>query len=455
MSKIALIVDDSRLACKIMSNMLETMDIQSVEVYSAEEALDYLQHHKPDMIFLDQTMPGMDGLQTIKVIKSNPITATIPVLMYTAKQGEVYVGQARALGAVDVLPKGMEKDYLLQALTKLGFVSAKMSSEGEPVFTERRVTSETALKEDIHEQLLKGDSKSPTLDAEPGWKSFWRQEVEPFLNRQKKSHVNVIQYSSRLQTRKIIKEIYQTLEQFEHALISRIQAQQDFKEATDIAHKNSGQKRMLLIAALIIIFQMGIFWQLFKGNHLDESLKKIQAGQENLTNHVNEQLSEIDNKLTILKKSTTDATEQLPLNKIIPSVALINDFGDVVVENLYLSDSEQDTYLGVTAKGYQIVVNQQGEVGLPLENRYFFNDDCHGNAFVESNKAMVFRGNRGEIWYVDKFALETTVTVGSILNTADECSVDTDEVLNLRLLERDFQVETGIDESHIMRLLFR
>lgn len=109
----------------------------------------------------------------------------------------------------------------------------------------------------------------------------------------------------------------------------------------------------------------------------------------------------------------------------------------------------------MTAKGYQIVVNLQGEVGWPLENRYFYSDDCHGDAFVKSNKAMVFRGSKGEIWYVDKYALETSMTAGSILNAADECSFGTGEALNLMLLERDFQVETGIDETLIMQLVFR
>ena len=46
-----------------------------------------------------------DGFQAVQAIKNNPQTATIPIMMYTSQQGEVYVGQARALGAVGVLPK--------------------------------------------------------------------------------------------------------------------------------------------------------------------------------------------------------------------------------------------------------------------------------------------------------------------------------------------------------------
>jgi CheY-like chemotaxis protein len=50
-------------------------------------------------------MPGMDGLQAVQLIKSDAQTATIPLMMYTSQEGELYVSQARALGAVGVLPK--------------------------------------------------------------------------------------------------------------------------------------------------------------------------------------------------------------------------------------------------------------------------------------------------------------------------------------------------------------
>jgi CheY-like chemotaxis protein len=47
----------------------------------------------------------MDGLQAVQAIKGNPQTAMIPIMMYTSQEGELYVGQARALGAMGVLPK--------------------------------------------------------------------------------------------------------------------------------------------------------------------------------------------------------------------------------------------------------------------------------------------------------------------------------------------------------------
>jgi CheY-like chemotaxis protein len=103
--KRALIVDDSRSARVILSRMLEQQGLTVDTAESAEQALEYLQRSRPDVIFMDHLMPGMDGFQAVQTIKADPLTATIPLMMYTSQEGELYVSQARALGAVGVLPK--------------------------------------------------------------------------------------------------------------------------------------------------------------------------------------------------------------------------------------------------------------------------------------------------------------------------------------------------------------
>ena len=103
--KRALVVDDSKSARVILSRMLEKYDIEVDMAESAEQAIEYLKNNRPDAIFMDHLMPGMDGLQAVQAIKGNPQTAMIPIMMYTSQEGELYVGQARALGALGVLPK--------------------------------------------------------------------------------------------------------------------------------------------------------------------------------------------------------------------------------------------------------------------------------------------------------------------------------------------------------------
>ena len=106
--KTALIVDDSAVARTVLRRTLFESGIAVDEAPSAEVAIEYLRSERPDVIFLDHMMPGMDGFEALQVIKSNPDTAVIPVIMYTSQDGQLYVSQARALGAVDVLPKTLE-----------------------------------------------------------------------------------------------------------------------------------------------------------------------------------------------------------------------------------------------------------------------------------------------------------------------------------------------------------
>ena len=126
MSKTALIVDDSKSARVVLKRMLETHDLDVDTAVSAEDALVYLNDHRPDVIFMDHLMPGMDGFEAVSAIKNNPATATIPIMMYTSQEGEVYVGQARALGAVGVLPKQVEPVEVSKVLKSLRVIGSNV-----------------------------------------------------------------------------------------------------------------------------------------------------------------------------------------------------------------------------------------------------------------------------------------------------------------------------------------
>jgi CheY-like chemotaxis protein len=128
-AKRALIVDDSRSARLFLSRILEKYEIDVETAENAEAAIEYLGHHRPDVIFMDHMMPGMDGFQAVQAIKNNPRTATIPILMYTSQEGELYLGQARALGAVGVLPKQIKPADVSKVLYQLHLVADRRSGE--------------------------------------------------------------------------------------------------------------------------------------------------------------------------------------------------------------------------------------------------------------------------------------------------------------------------------------
>lgn len=126
--RLALVVDDSKTARVTLKRMLEKQNIDADTVDSAQMAIDYLVEKTPDVIFMDHMMPGMDGLQAVEAIKSNPETATIPIMMYTSKEGDLYVSQARALGAIGILPKQVEPAELYEVLNKLGLIEDRRTA---------------------------------------------------------------------------------------------------------------------------------------------------------------------------------------------------------------------------------------------------------------------------------------------------------------------------------------
>ena len=121
-SKRALIVDDSKSARFALKRMLKALKLEVDTVESAADAMAYLDEHLPDVIFMDHMMPGMDGFEAVKRIKNNPQTAIVPIMMYTSKGGDVYLSEARALGAVGIIRKTIAPVELKESLLELGLI---------------------------------------------------------------------------------------------------------------------------------------------------------------------------------------------------------------------------------------------------------------------------------------------------------------------------------------------
>lgn len=153
-----LIVDDSRTAQIRLKKMLARYDITVDIAFSAEEALGYLSYRMPAVIFMDHHMEGMDGFEALKIIKANPNTAMIPVIMYTAQKGDVYVGQARALGALDILSKEVIKASNLERV--LASLKIIPKDKDEPASV-NQPTSGTSTDTDTPPKLPKAAPQPP------------------------------------------------------------------------------------------------------------------------------------------------------------------------------------------------------------------------------------------------------------------------------------------------------
>src|SRR5690554_1152858 len=118
--KNALLVDDSKVARFALSKLLESRDMEVNMAGSAEEALDFLNtNSRPDVIFMDHLMPGMNGVEATKAIKGNPATAAIPIIMCTSKKSPSFIEEARNFGVYNILTKPPHTEGLSLVLEQL------------------------------------------------------------------------------------------------------------------------------------------------------------------------------------------------------------------------------------------------------------------------------------------------------------------------------------------------
>jgi twitching motility two-component system response regulator PilG len=119
--KTILVVDDSPTVRKLIAGKLEKC---GHDVYCASdgvEAMERLESMLPDLVLLDITMPRMDGYQVCKLIRSNPTTQDVPVVMISGKDGFFDKVRGRMAGTTGYITKPFGPETLMKAVeTYLG-----------------------------------------------------------------------------------------------------------------------------------------------------------------------------------------------------------------------------------------------------------------------------------------------------------------------------------------------
>ena len=107
-----LIVDDEVKNRKLLEAMLRPEGYRTLGVASGEEALAAIAQHAPDLILLDVMMPGTDGYEVANILKTNPDTANIPIIMVTAHTSRSARLVGLNLGADEFLTKPVDRAEL-------------------------------------------------------------------------------------------------------------------------------------------------------------------------------------------------------------------------------------------------------------------------------------------------------------------------------------------------------
>ncbi len=104
-----LVVDDNRLNVMLLEQILEDEEYEVHTLESGKLVLETSIDIKPDAILLDIMMPDMDGFEVCKLIKENPDTKHIPIIMVTAKSEGEDLKKAFSIGAFDYIKKPIDE----------------------------------------------------------------------------------------------------------------------------------------------------------------------------------------------------------------------------------------------------------------------------------------------------------------------------------------------------------
>jgi CheY-like chemotaxis protein len=114
-----LIIDDSPTIVTVLRKMMQQNDYRTFEAYSAEEALDLVQRERPDIIFLDIVLPGMDGFSALRTFRRDPSTKDVPIIMISGNAQATEQFYVQRIGADDFMKKPFSRAEVFARIERL------------------------------------------------------------------------------------------------------------------------------------------------------------------------------------------------------------------------------------------------------------------------------------------------------------------------------------------------
>ena len=176
-----LVVDDEEDLLELLRYDLTREGFMVVCASSGEEAVKKAGSEALDLILLDLMLPGLDGLQVTKLLKENPDTRKIPIVMLTARGEETDIVKGLELGAEDYITKPFSKKVLVARLKAVLRRRRAEPADETTALTIRDLT----IHPGRHEVLVRGKPVHLTftefgilhfLARRPGW-VFTRSQI--------------------------------------------------------------------------------------------------------------------------------------------------------------------------------------------------------------------------------------------------------------------------------------
>jgi twitching motility two-component system response regulator PilH len=124
-----LVVDDSTTVLAILKKMLSQNGCKVVEAMDAETGLELAFSEPPDLILLDIVLPGMSGFVALRLLRKNPQTRNVPVIMISGNKQATEEYYVQRIGADDFLTKPFTRAELFERVQRV--FAARRAAAGD------------------------------------------------------------------------------------------------------------------------------------------------------------------------------------------------------------------------------------------------------------------------------------------------------------------------------------
>ena len=132
-----LLIDDSATIVALLRRMLRQNEYLTLEAGDAERGIELARSERPDLIFLDIVLPGMNGFAALRALRRDPDTKDIPIIMISGNEQATEEFYVHRIGADDFMKKPFSRGEVFARIERL------LDGEGVP----RRVPAAEATGE--------------------------------------------------------------------------------------------------------------------------------------------------------------------------------------------------------------------------------------------------------------------------------------------------------------------
>ena len=122
-----LVVEDNRDISELIVYNLEREGYEVACLFDGSQAVEFVHQRKPELIILDLMLPELDGIEICRILKSDPVTKHIPIVMLTAKSEEADVVVGLQMGADDYIPKPFSPKVLVARIKAIARRTADLN----------------------------------------------------------------------------------------------------------------------------------------------------------------------------------------------------------------------------------------------------------------------------------------------------------------------------------------